>query len=234
MSRISVFAALAVVACGLSLSQAYAGGHAASCDSCNTCDTCDECCDKPGLLKRLFAKKHCGDACDTCETCEAAPAPACDACDECDPCKGGLLGRLFKKKSCGCEIEAAPCCEAAPAPVCDTCNECDPCARASSRACSPSTSLVIAKLKPLPAVRPLRLRLAMLATNAIPVPRASSRACSRSTRTVVARPAIAVAANPLSDPSSRSSEIRKAVLEPGSWTAFFVDSALRFPASFQF
>src|SRR5262245_61414508 len=72
MKRVFKLAALAVVVCGISISQARAG-----CDACSSC--CDDCA-KPGLLQRLFAKKACCEsACDSCK-----PVKCCEV--KCEPC----------------------------------------------------------------------------------------------------------------------------------------------------
>jgi hypothetical protein len=116
-------------ACGC---EAPACGCAAAAPACG-CEVAPSCCDsaplckKPGLLSKLFAKRHssCCDAPSCCPEpacgCEVAapacgcePAPSC--CDSgCGIKRPGLLSKLFGKKHSCCDSGcAAPACGCEP------------------------------------------------------------------------------------------------------------------------
>lgn len=90
-----------VPACGCAIEPAC-GFEVACCD--------DPCAKRPGLLSRLFAKKHnvCCDA--PCAEpvcgCEVVADPCCDS--GCGIKRPGLLSRLFSKKNVCCDSVCAP------------------------------------------------------------------------------------------------------------------------------
>lgn len=97
--------------------------------ACGCESACAPSCKKPGLLARLFAKKHCGSsccaepACGAEVACCAEPACGCEVASGCDSGCGhgcgikrpGLLSKLFSKKHSCCDSGcAAPTCGCEP------------------------------------------------------------------------------------------------------------------------